>query len=114
MSASYYRIYEMNGYIEKTLVDLSPAMKDFPYFSIYDAWEENPDKEHLYFDTYSHTWWPADREYDPTFSLINFPEHDPKIIPDQIRDNFSAEIIKTPLILSHPHGKLPLEPVLNV
>ena len=81
---------------------------------IYDAWEENPDKEHLYFDTYTHSWWPGDREYDPTFSIINFPEFDPKIIYTDVKNSFfEEEAIPSPLVLGHKDGTLELDPIYD-
>ena len=75
------------------------------YHQIYDAWEENPDQEHLYYDTYTHEWWPAGQEYDTTFTVTEFPEHNPNIIYDNLANPLANETItKNPLILLHKEG----------
>ena len=95
-------------YVPKVIVEdgeIKPAMKDDYYDEIYDAWQENPDKAHLYYDTYDHTWWPADQEYDPTFSLIAPVEHDPLMQWDKLSSSSG--------VLAHKDGDLPLDPITD-
>ena len=84
------------------------------YNSFFDAWQENPDHNYLYYDTYTNTWWPEDWEYDPTFTVTTVPEFDPNIIYTNVKNALEYNTIySNPLVLGHPDGTLALNPIID-
>ena len=77
-------------YIPKVEVidgEIKPAVIHKTYFDLLDGWQENPDRNYLYYDTYTHKWWPPDWEYDPTFSITTIPEYNSEIPYDDIPED---------------------------